>query len=258
MTTGLSYAGTIAGTTSYITQIATMAVVEETDPAFLIILPQMITYAENRICRDLDFLFTSVANTSFTIAQNSRTITVPTANFFPSENGTLVVCEQINLLTPAGTTDPDSSIRVPLTPVTKEFLDAVYGVSSSTGAPKYFCPFGDGESAYTFLVGPYSNATYYVEIVGTYRPASMSSTNPTTFISLNLPDLLIMASMVYIAAYQRNFSSAMGNDPQMPVTYETQYQTLLRSAVIEENRKKFEAAAWSSQSVSTTATPSRS
>jgi hypothetical protein len=85
----------------------------------------------------------------------------------------------------------------------------------------------------------------------------MSSTNPTTFISINLPDLFVMASMIYISAYQRNFSSAMGNDPQMPVTYETQYQTLLRNAITEENRKKFEAAAWSSQSVSTTATPSR-
>jgi hypothetical protein len=49
----------------------------------------------------------------------------------------------------------------------------------------------------------------------------------------------------------------MGNDPQMPITYETQYQALLKSAVSEENRKKFEAAAWSSQSVSTTATPTR-
>jgi hypothetical protein len=257
MTTGLSYDGSVSGTTSYKTQIATMAVVDETDPAFLVVLPQMITYAENRICRDLDFLFTSVANSSYTIGLNSRTITVPSANFYPSENGTLVVCEQINVLTPAGATNPDSATRVPLTPVTKEFLDAVYGSSSVTGTPKYFCPFGDGESAYTFLVGPYSNATYYVEIIGTYRPASMSSTNPTTFISINLPDLFIMASMIYISAYQRNFSSAMGNDPQMPVTYETQYQTLLKNAITEENRKKFEAAAWSSQSVSTTATPSR-
>lgn len=257
MTTGLSYDGSVSGTTSYKTQIATMAVVEETDPAFITILPQMITYAENRICRDLDFLFTSAANTSFSIALGSRTITVPAANFFPSENGTLIVCEQINLLTPAGATDPDSAIRVPLTPVTKEFLDAVYSASSATGQPKYFCPFGDGESAYTFLVGPYSNNNYTLEIVGTYRPASLSASNLTTFISLNLPDLFIMASMVYIAAYQRNFSSAMGNDPQMPVTYETQYQTLLRNAIIEENRKKFEAAAWSSQSTSTSATPSR-
>jgi hypothetical protein len=257
MTTGLSYDGTVSGTTSYVTQISTMAVVDPTNTEFLAILPQAITYAENRICRDLDFLFTSVANSSYTVAANSRTITVPAANFYPSENGTLVVCEQINLITPAGTSNPDSSIRVPLLPVTKEFLDAVYGASAQTGQPKYFCPFGDGESSYTFLVGPYSNATYYVEIVGTYRPSSLSATNLTTFISLYLPDIFIMASMVYISAYQRNFSSASGNDPQMPVTYESQYQTLLRSAIAEENRKKQEAAAWSSQSTSQSATPTR-
>ena len=257
MTTGLSYDGSVAGTTSYKTQIATMAVVEETDPAFLNILPQMITYAENRICRDLDFLFTSVANSSYSVALNTRTITVPTANFFPADSGTLVVCEQINLLTPAGATNPESSIRVPLLPTTKEFLDAVYGASAATGVPKYFCPFGDGQSAYTFLVGPYANATYTVEIVGTYRPASMSSTNQTTFISLNVPDLLIMASMIYISAYQRNFSSMQANDPNMPVSYETQYATLLKSAIVEEGRKKFEAAAWSSQSPAVVATPTR-
>ncbi len=234
-----------------------MAVVAEDDANFNAILPQMITYAENRICRDLDFLFTSVSNTSFSVATGSRTITVPVANFFPADNGTLVVSEQINLLTPAGSTDPETSTRVPLLPTTKEFLDAVYGASSSRGQPKYFCPFGDGESDYTFLVGPFADATYTVEIVGTYRPASLSQTNQTTFISNNLPDLMIMASMIYIAAFQRNFSSALGNDPQMPITYETQYQALLKSAMSEENRKKFEAAAWSSQSVSTTATPTR-
>lgn len=257
MTTGLSYDGSVSGTNSYITQISTMAVVESTNAQFLAILPQAVTYAENRICRDLDFLFTSVANSSYTIGLNSRTITVPAANFYPSESGTLVVCEQINLLTPAGASDPDQCIRVPLLATTKEFLDAVYGASASTGVPKYFCPFGDGESNYTFLVGPYANDTYYVEIVGTYRPASLSLSNPTTFISLYLPDLFIMASMIYISAYQRNFSSASGNDPQMPVTYETQYQTLLRSAIAEENRKKQEAAAWSSQSTSSSATPTR-
>lgn len=243
MTTGLTY-------TTYKTQIATMAVVDETDAAFTTILPQMITYAENRIYRDVDFLFTSASSTAYSITAGSRTITVD-ANTFP--DGTLVVPEQINLITPAGTSNPNAGTRVPLLPTTKEFLDAVYGASQSTGQPKYWVPFDN----YTFLVGPYPDASYTVEIVGTYRPASLSATNSTTFISLNLPDLFIMASMIYIAAYQRNFSSAMGNDPQMPVTYETQYQALLKGALSEENRKKFEAAAWSSQSISTSATPTR-
>lgn len=257
MTTGLSYDGSVAGTTSYVTQIATMAVVAPDDEAFLNILPQAITYAENRIYRDLDFMFTTVANTDFSITQGSRRINVPSANFYPEDNGTLIVCEQINLLTPAGSTDPNTSTRVPLLPTTKEFLDAVYGNSSATGQPKYFCPFGDSPGAYEFLVGPYPNATYRVEIVGTYRPASLSASVQTTYISLNLPDLMIMATMIYIAAYQRNFSSASGNDPQMPVTYETQYQALLKGAMEEEARKKQEAAAWSAQEPSQFATPTR-
>lgn len=245
MTTGLSYDGSVQGTVSYIDQIATLAVVASNDTNYLAILPMAITYAENRIYRELDFLFTSISNTAYSLTVGSRNISVP--------SGTFVVSEQINILTPSGVTDPNLATRNPLLPTTKEFLDAVYGASGSTGIPKYFCPFDD----YTFLVGPYPDAAYAVEIVGTIRPDSLSSSNKTTFISLYLPELFIMASMVYISAYQRNFSSAAGNDPQMPISYETQYQTLLKSAMSEENRKKFEAAAWSSQGASTTATPTR-
>jgi len=257
MTTGLSYDGTVSGTTSYIAQIATMAVVDETDPAFLTILPQAITYAENRIYRDLNFLFTSASNSSYYVELGARTLTVPNAaNFAPGDpygGGVLVVTEQLNVLTPAGNTNPDSSIRVPLLPTTKEFLDAVYGASGQTGVPKYFAPFNDN----LFLVGPFADQRYYVEIVGTFRPISMSSSQKTTFVSLYLPDLFIMASMVYISGYQRNFTSAASNDPQMPINYETQYQTLLKSAAVEEARKKFEAAGWSSQAPAVSASPSR-
>lgn len=258
MTTGLSYNGSVSGTTSYVAQIATMTVVDPDDSAFLTILPQAITYAENRIYREVDFLFTSTANSSYSVNIGTRSITVPSGSNFAGNNlggGVLVVAEQINLITPAGSTNPETASRAPLLPTTKEFLDAVYGSSlvASRGQPKYFCPFDD----YTFLVGPYADATYRVEIVGTFRPISLSETNTTTFISLYLPDLFLMASMIYISAYQRNFSSAMGNDPQMPVTYETQYQTLLKGAMSEENRKKFEGSAWSSQAVSTSATPTR-
>ena len=249
MTTPMSYDGSVSGTTSYVTQMATMAVVSETDPAFVTILPQMIAYAELRMYRDLDFLFTSTVTSAYSLTAGSRTLNVD-ANTFPA--GTLVVPEQINVL--VGSNDPDLATRVPLLPTTKEFLDAVYGSGAiaNRGVPQYWVPF----DAYTFFVGPYPDQNYTVELVGTYRPASLSMTNPTTFISLNLPDMMIMASMVYISAYQRNFGR-MNDDPQMAISYESQYQTLLRSAVAEENRKKFEGAAWSSQSQSPTATPTR-
>lgn len=244
MTTGLSYSGTVAGTMSYVQQVAELAVVDQTDVNYLAILPMMITYAENRMYRDLDFLFTSTSITGYAVTAGSRQIIIP--------EGTIVVSEQINLITPSGTSSPDAGTRVPLLPTTKEYLDAVYGSSQYTGQPQYFAPFNDN----LFLIGPFSDATYFVEIVGTYRPASLSATNPTTFISLYLPDVFIMASMIYISAYQRNFGR-QSDDPQMAQSYEAQYNALLKGAAVEEARKKFEAAGWSSQSPAVVASPTR-
>lgn len=241
MTTGLTYS-------TYTTQIATLAVVAETDTAFITILPQMITYAENRIYRDLDFLFTSTSVTGYSLTAGLRTLTIP--------EGTLVVSEQINILTPAGQTNPDggSVTRNGCLPTTKEFLDAVYGsnTSANRAMPRYFVPFNDN----VFLFGPVPDAAYGVEIVGTYRPASLSSSNTETFISKYLPDVFIMASMIYVSGYQRNFGRA-NDDPQMAITYESQYQALLKGAAVEEARKKFSSSAWSSQAPAPVASPSR-
>ena len=237
MTTGLTYS-------TYKTQIATLAVVDENDSAFLTILPQMITYAENRMYRDLDFLFTSQSVTGYPLVQGSRSLTVP--------EGTFVVTEQINIITPAGTINPNLGVRNPCLPVAKEFLDAVYGSSTATGLPKYFTAFNDN----IYLVGPFPDQQYYVEIVGTYRPNSLSANNTTTFVSTYLPDVFIMASMVYVSGYQRNFGR-QSDDPQMAQSYETQYQTLLKGATVEEARKKFESSGWSSQSPAVVASPSR-
>ena len=263
MTTGLSYNGTVAGTISYVEQIATMAVVSPTDPAFLTILPAMIVYAENRMYRDIDFMFTSTSlhGVSFVLTPGNRNLSfnINLASNLDSASGTFVVSEQINLLTDAAgnaasTTNPDACVRVPLLPTTKEFLDAVYGSSltANRGKPEYFVPFNET----LFFVGPVPDQAYPVEVVGTYRPNSLSATNTSTFISLYLPDVFIMASMIYISAYQRNFGRA-NDDPQMAVTYESQYQGLLKSAIVEEARKKFDAAGWSSQSPATVATPTR-
>ena len=256
MTTGLTYS-------EYVTQIATMAVVAETDPAFVTILPSMITYAENRMYRDIDFMFTSTSlhGLSFVLTPGNRNLSfdIFLLSNRDGQEGTFVVSEQINLLTDANgdaadTTDPDTCVRTPLLPTTKEFLDAVYGSSleANWGKPQYFVPFNET----LFFVGPVPDQAYPVEVVGTYRPPSLSASNPTTFISLYLPDVFIMASMIYISAYQRNFGRA-NDDPQMAVTYESQYQALLKSALVEEARKKFDASGWSSQSPSPVATPTR-
>jgi hypothetical protein len=239
---------------TYKTQIAEMAVVSETDASFLAILPMMIDYASLRICRDLDLMSTSVSlhGAGYQLTAGNRNLSF--SQDLP-DGTSFVVSEQINLILDATSpTDPDTGTRVPLLPTTKEFLDAVYGsaLTANRGQPKYFVPFNET----LFFVGPVPNANYYVEVVGTVRPAPLSAAVPVTFISEYLPDLLVMASMIYISAYQRNFGKE-SDDPQMAMSYENQYQLLLKSAGVEEARKKFESSAWSSQSPASVSSPTR-
>lgn len=247
--TGLTYS-------TYVTQIAEMAVVAPDDANFQTILPSMIDYAELRIYRDLDLINTSTALTgpTFQLVNANRQLTFPM--MLPDNSGSIVVTEQINVILPAGQSDPDADgcSRVALLPTTKEFLDAVYNTNTALmrDTPRFFAPFNEN----LFFVGPIPDQNYYVEVVCTFRPTSLSAANPTTFLSTYLPDLMIMASMVYISAYQRNFGR-QSDDPQMAQSYESQYQALLKSAMVEEARKKFEGPGWTSQSPSPVATPTR-
>jgi hypothetical protein len=235
MTTGLTYS-------QYVTQIATMAVVPETDPNYIAILPQMITYAENRMCRDLDFLSTQVSRT-YTLTSGSNSLSIPTSDFITTQTIT------------AGPSN------TPVLPVSKTFIQNVYSTSTGASLPQYFAMYGGdlattGNTSNNIIFGPWPDSNYTITITGTARPASLSATNTTTFISTYLPDVMIMASMIYISAYQRNFGR-QSDDPAMAQSYEGQYNALLKSALVEEVRKKYEAAAWTSYSPSPAATPTR-
>ena len=113
-----------------------------------------------------------------------------------------------------------------------------------------------GKTSIIVEVAPTPDASYPVRVSGTVRPLSLSVSNTTTFLSLYFPDLFIMASMIYISAYQRNFGRA-NDDPQMAVTYESQYDALLKGSIVEEARKKFQSAAWTAYSPAQVATPTR-
>jgi hypothetical protein len=248
LTTGLTYS-------TYVSQIAELAVVPSTDTDFQAILPQMITYAENRIYRDLDLLNTLTSNNAYSLTAGTDSFVIP--------QGTFITIQNINVLTPIGQNNPDSSTstRNPLIPVSKEYLQFVYPSNTSAALPQYFAMYGgdsatQGNTSMVITFGPWPDMNYGLEIVGTVRPTSLSSTNTSTFLSTYLPDLFIWASMVYISAYQRNWGR-MSDDPAQAMSYEGQYQALLNGAVSEENRKKFASVAWSSMAATPAATPSR-
>jgi len=234
---GLTYA-------TYKSTLATLSVVPETDPNWLAILPSAIDYSELRIYRDLDLLSTVSTNTSYSTAANTSKVALA--------SGTFVTLQNVNVITPAGTGNPDAGTRVPLLPVTKEYIQYAWPSATNAGVPQYFAMIDEK----SFSLGPWPNATYTLEIIGTIRPPTLSAVNTTTFISEYLPDLFLMASMIFISGYQRNFGR-QSDDPAMSQSYESQYQALLRGATVEEYRKKFAASGWTSISPSPVATPGR-
>lgn len=257
-TTPLTYNG-------YVTQIGTMAVVQTTtvngivqgvDEAFNAIIPQMLNYAELRIQRDLDLL---------ELVTTSNYILPVDTNFLSISIDDFVTVQTIEW----GTYDYDReqiNINAPVLPTTKQYIQNVFSNDTAKGPPLYFAMYGGdrltgGNTTSNILFGPYADINYPLLVTGTIRMPTLyeSATTPlaatgTTFISTYLPDLLIMASMVYISAYQRNFGR-MSDDPTMALSYESQYQALVKAAGVEEYRKKFEASAWSSNSTSQAATP---
>jgi len=244
----------------FVTQVATLAVlnlqtvsgvVSTTEPNFNTLIPQMLNYAELRIQRDVDLLPTVTGNT-YTLPIGTNMLSISPTDFVTIQTVSAVV----------------NSVPTPVLPTTKEFIQNVYGSTAQQGPPEVFAMYGGdqatgGNTSNILLFGPYSDSSYVLNVTGTQRMPSLAfnavdplASTATTFISANLPDLLIMAAMIFVSGYQRNFGR-QSDDPQMAVSYESQYQSLLKGAIIEEYRKKFQASAWSSQSPPIVASPSR-
>lgn len=227
----------------YVTSLANTLVVPSTDSNFVIELPNIIDDAEQRIYRELDLLATIIQDNSGTLTANSRKFT------FPQH---FVVSESLNVYTPVNTT----TSKFQLIPVTREWMDAVYpneASASTPSVPNYYAMITDQ----IIIVGPPPDANYTLEVVGTIRPAPLSATNPTTYLTQYLPDLFFAASMVFGAGYLNNFG-AMTDNPQMSVSWEAHYQALKGSADIEEARKKYASSAWSPKQPIPISTPPRS
>lgn len=215
---------------SYVTSLANLIVISSADANYLTVLPNIIDDAEQRIYRECDFLRTVAvvdSSASTTITANSRTFTVPSSVTF-------VVTESLYALSTAAT-----PTRSPIYPASRDWLNEVYPTatsSSSTALPLYFAMLTDQ----SVIVGPPPGRDVVIEYTGTTRPTALSSANSSTYLTANLPDMFLAASMIFANGYLKNFS-AMADDPQAPITWEKHYQTLKQSAMEEELRKKFQS-----------------
>lgn len=235
--------------TTYINSIVNlMPVPSAADPGFATMLPNMIDDAEQRLYRELDFLMTVVRDYSSAFATGTRTFTLP------SSIGTPFVTNSLYAITPFGTSVPDNGTRNALTPASRDFLDFTFPSSLASAVPQYFAM----TTQTTVIVAPWPDQAYQAEWVGTIRPQPISSTNATTILSVFFPDLFIAASMVFASGYKQNFGAGnLVDNPGEGISWESHLQALLKSAQVEEARKKFSSEGWSSKQPSQLATPPR-
>jgi|SRR5215469_6733351 len=210
------------------------------DPDFLAIIPACIASAENRILRDLDLLSTRVTDSTGMLTPNRKLFVLPT------DVGTFIVVEQVRVITPnpAGPGTP-GIFGPPLLPVSKDTIDWLWpdeNAPTSPSIPTMWCP---NDQASVFVAQP-PDQDYFASVFGTMRPAPLSPQNPTTFISSQLADVFLAAQMIFISAEQKNWS-AMADDPQSALSWNNEYERLLRPSLVEEARKKLLSVGWSAR-----------
>lgn len=228
---------------TYVTMLQNWLVMNDTQGVanLAVVLPNIIDLAEQRIYRELDFLTTETTATG-TLTTNNRNVAIPS---------TVIVLNDINIITPLSTT-PDNGTRNPVQRVSVSFINYAWSTAdtnsgSTPSLPEYYALLNattinpEGNTT-NLLLAPAPDAAYTIEFVGTVRPTPLSASNTTTYLCTYLPDLFMAASMIYAAGYQQNFSQD-GTTPGMADYWEKQYQNLKQSAIEEEGRKKMKMPA---------------
>lgn len=242
---GITYS-TLVSECATVTAISSTILVTG-DTNFGGIMDAAINYAEGRLYRDLDLPAVRVTDTSVTCSSGVRTISLSTTQ------GTLLVIDSLNLFSSAGTTSSNAT-RLPLVPASKAVIDTIYpsALSSNTGTPQYFSRVTDVE----IMLGPTPDQPYGTEVIATIRPNALSASNSSTWLTQNVPELMVAATMVFLAGYMRDYGS-QADDPKLAQSWETQYNTLLGSQKSDTLRMKFMSDAWTQQQPNQAATPPR-
>lgn len=186
-------------------------------------IPTAINYAENRIYRELDLLSTRQTDPSGLTVANTRAFPLPT------DKGNFIVLEQVKI-TFNGQPQP------PLFQVSKDALEAMWPFDvapSVPSVPTMWCPVDQT----SIMLAPAPDDIYPVECFGTIRPAPLSAANTSTFLTENLWDLFLAASMVSWSGFMKDYGQA-ADDPKLALSWEAAYMTAFKSADAEEMRKK--------------------
>lgn len=215
-------------------------------PDFASLYPNAISYAESRICAEIPLLANRAQNNQLTTAAGSRVLNLS------GMTNPLVVMERLALVTPREVI-PSAGTRWQYIKTTLDFIDVYWPDESITQPPslngewggRYWAPLNTGSTsaAYTgsssiIVIAPTPDDIYVGECTGLFQPTPLSVGNPTTYLSVVYPDLLVSACLLFLSgALMRNFGAASSN-PQAALSWEANYEVLKSACEFEEMRRR--------------------
>lgn len=120
--------------------------------------------------------------------------------------------------------DASTTVRTSLEQKDISYLDEYIDDRSVTGPPKYYGWY----DANTLILAPSPDAADTIEVQYTFRPTQLSSSNTTTWLSTEAPDVLLNCCILEAAIFNRM------EQPDLQM-YSQLYQDSLQSLLIEEN-----------------------
>ena len=145
------------------------------------VINTFILMTENRILRDIDldvFKLEATAN----LTSGNRFLTAPSD----------ILTHRYMMIT-SGTNQIFLDFR------DTSFMKEYWANGAQTGIPKYYSVWDQN----TFYVAPTPASSYVVELGYIYKPAQLSSTNTTTWVSINAPEALLYGCLVQAFSYTK-------------------------------------------------------
>jgi hypothetical protein len=174
------------------------------------VINTFITMAENRILRDIDLdVFKKEVTGAMT--SGNRFLTAPTD----------ILTHRYIMLTDAAGDQIFLDFR------DTSFMKEYWADGTDTGVPKYYSVWDQN----TFYVAPTPNSNFPVELGYIYRPAQLSSTNTTTWVSINAPEALLYACLVQAYSYTKGPGEMLGY-------FENSYKQALQGLGIEQQGRR--------------------
>ena len=173
------------------------------------VIDTFITMAENRILRDIDLDYFKKESTG-ALTSGNKFLGAPSD----------ILTHRYLMVTVSGD-------QVFLDFRDTSFMKEYWPDGTDTGIPKYYSVWDQD----TFYIAPTPGSNYPVEIGYIYRPAQLSTLNPTTWISNNAPEALLYACLIQAYSYTKG-------PPDMLNYFNQSYQQAIQGLGIEQQGRR--------------------